>query len=120
MFNFFFISGEQEFYFSHQLYFKKNCNFLLLLNLSAENIVEDNNLVYWLNFLNSRTSGEMKLVIVGTHADKVKNYEFLMNSVKETVYQIIKKNEFSFTVDENGFKSVGGNAVIITRLFFFF
>ena len=87
------------------------------MNLKTKgDILKENNFLYWINFLHSRTNGNVKLVVVGTHADELYYFEMnsILNDLKNKISEITKKFSFDFNV-ERDFYAVGSNAVVYTR-----
>ena len=88
------------------------------MNLNTKNVFEENNLSYWLNFLESRTKGEIKLVLVGTHGDLLSNGEISekKETVKKRITETIKTYQLKIEINlDKDFFVVGTTAKFYTR-----
>ena len=104
--------------YTHQFFFQNKCTYVLLMKLNCDNVIEDNNIAYWLNFLESRTKGEIKLVLVGTHADLLTNKEIQIKKerLKKEIKEMIEKYQLKIEIElESHIFFIGTTAKVYKR-----
>lgn len=88
-----FLKGHEEYHISHSFFFTEGCVYCLLFDCSikTENIIKDNKILYWLNFIETQVGEKTKVILIATKVDileKKFNFFFRESETREAFSQI--------------------------------
>eukprot|EP01091_Cochliopodium_minus_P010705 TRINITY_DN2896_c0_g1_i1.p1 TRINITY_DN2896_c0_g1~~TRINITY_DN2896_c0_g1_i1.p1 ORF type:complete len:1287 (-),score=349.97 TRINITY_DN2896_c0_g1_i1:26-3886(-) len=85
-------AGHTEYHGTHQFFIQPKCIYLLLMDLSRKDIMLDNQVRYWIQFLHSRTGGDFRLILIGTHTDKIKvNKDQILENANNKIGELLEE-----------------------------
>jgi hypothetical protein len=69
------MQGHEEYHMAHSFFFSSGCVYMLLFDcsLEVEEIVKENNLLYWFHFLQTQIGDKSPVIIIATKFDVLWN-----------------------------------------------